>query len=181
VKYFLDEEFIDDGKTIDLISIGIVAEDGRELYLQSIEFDESKASDWVKEHVIKPLPLCPCCGHKINHEGQPTGKCRSKRCMMRTREAIKQEILAFMDIEKYGYPELIGWCCAYDFVALCQLFGTMMDVPASLPHYMRDLQQLLDERGIPDDWLPEQENAHNALADARYIKQIWEMLTKESV
>jgi hypothetical protein len=30
MRYWLDTEFIEDGKTIDLISIGIVAEDGRE-------------------------------------------------------------------------------------------------------------------------------------------------------
>lgn len=30
MRYFLDCEFIEDGRTIDLISIGIVAEDGRE-------------------------------------------------------------------------------------------------------------------------------------------------------
>lgn len=29
MKYWLDTEFIEDGKTIDLVSIGIVSEDGR--------------------------------------------------------------------------------------------------------------------------------------------------------
>jgi len=33
MKYFIDTEFYEDGKTIDLISLGVVAEDGRELYL----------------------------------------------------------------------------------------------------------------------------------------------------
>jgi 3' exoribonuclease, RNase T-like len=32
VKIFYDTEFIEDGRTIDLISIGMVAEDGREYY-----------------------------------------------------------------------------------------------------------------------------------------------------
>ena len=54
-KYFYDTEFIEDGKTIDLISIGIVCEDGREYYAQSVEFDESKASEWVKENVLNGL------------------------------------------------------------------------------------------------------------------------------
>ena len=44
-KYFLDTEFIEDGKTIDLISLGIVCEDGRELYLQNSECEFQKASD----------------------------------------------------------------------------------------------------------------------------------------
>lgn len=82
-----------------------------------------------------------------------------------------------MDAEKYGIPELIGWCCAYDFVAFCQLWGTMMDVPTFIPHGMHDIQQTLDERSIPDEVLPQQEaTAHNALEDARHIRQIWQWL-----
>ena len=49
MKYFLDTEFIEDGKTIDLISIGIVAEDGREYYAINSECDFPKANDWIKE------------------------------------------------------------------------------------------------------------------------------------
>ena len=36
MKYFYDTEFIDDGHTINLISIGIVAEDGHEYYANVI-------------------------------------------------------------------------------------------------------------------------------------------------
>ncbi|HET7322728.1 MAG TPA: hypothetical protein VFJ06_00160 [Halococcus sp.] len=32
VRFFYDTEFIDNGRIIDLISIGVVAEDGREFY-----------------------------------------------------------------------------------------------------------------------------------------------------
>ena len=39
VRYFYDTEFIDDGRTIELISIGVAAEDGREYYAVSTEFD----------------------------------------------------------------------------------------------------------------------------------------------
>lgn len=56
MKYWLDTEFIEDGKTIDLISIGIVCEDGREYYAINSWCDFSKASDWVKENVISKLP-----------------------------------------------------------------------------------------------------------------------------
>jgi len=169
--YFVDTEFIEDGKTIDLISIGVVSEDGRELYLQSVAFDESKASPWVQEHVLPHLLLCPCCGHKVNHEG----KCRSKRCPWRTREQLKSEILAFMDGERYEKPELWAWCGAYDFVAFCQIFGTMMDLPQGYPHYICDFQYVLDGRHLSDDQLPKQENGlHNALEDARHLKKLWE-------
>jgi hypothetical protein len=55
MKYFYDTEFIEDGKTIELLSIGIVSEDGRKLYCESNEADLSKADDWVKKNVISTL------------------------------------------------------------------------------------------------------------------------------
>ena len=42
-RFFIDTEFVEDGKTIDLISIGIVCEDGREFYAVSTEFDGGRA------------------------------------------------------------------------------------------------------------------------------------------
>jgi len=100
-------------------------------------------------------------------------------CPWRTREQIKHELLSFMDIEKYGKPELVGWCSGYDWVAFCQLFGTMMDLPQGWPHYIKDLQQVLDDRGISDDELPAQEDGvHNALEDARHLKKLWGYITR---
>jgi hypothetical protein len=55
-KYFLDTEFIEDGTTISLISIGIVCEDGREFYAVNRDCDLTKASQWVKNNVISKLP-----------------------------------------------------------------------------------------------------------------------------
>lgn len=45
MKYFFDTEFIEDGKTIELLSIGIVSEDGREFYAESLDADHSKAEE----------------------------------------------------------------------------------------------------------------------------------------
>lgn len=184
MKYFVDTEFIDDGCTIDLISIGIACEDGRELYLQSVEFDPDKASPWVQEHVLNSLIVCPRLSGNIRglyaHEG---GQCVFSEpfkgtigahtdCPWRTRAQMRNEINHFFNSEKI---ELWGWVTSYDHVALCQLFGTMMDVPSQFPHYIKDLQYALDERGISDDELPQQESGvHNALADARHIKKLWE-------
>jgi hypothetical protein len=194
LRYYVDTEFIENGRTIDLVSIGVVCEDGRELYLQSTEFEPSNANPWVEEHVFSQLLLCPHVQtrgersplvDRVAHE--KNGQCVFygttpgfyPDCPWRTREQIKQELLSFMGQERYDFPELWGWCSSYDFVALCQVFGTMMNVPINYPHYMRDIQQVLDERGITDDLLPQPEGeAHNALVDARQIKTIWEMLSR---
>ncbi len=39
MRYFYDCEFIEDGRTIELVSIGVVDENGREFYAVSTEFD----------------------------------------------------------------------------------------------------------------------------------------------
>lgn len=55
-EILFDTEFIEDGKTIDLISIGIACEDGREFYAINRDCDFSKASQWVKDNVLVCLP-----------------------------------------------------------------------------------------------------------------------------
>ena len=49
MKYWMDTEFIERPYTIDLISIGIVAEDGREFYAESNEVDRSEERRVGKE------------------------------------------------------------------------------------------------------------------------------------
>ena len=51
MKYWIDTEFIAKPFAIDLVSIGLVAEDGREFYAESSEVDWSKPSPWMLENV----------------------------------------------------------------------------------------------------------------------------------
>ena len=156
MKYFFDTEFIEDGKTIELISIGVVAEDGRELYCISSEFDDLNANDWVRENVLSKLP------HPWRRADAP---------VWFTREAIKNQVLAFVGQDK---PEFWGYFADYDWVVFCWLFGTMMNLPKDWPMYCRDIKQLCDDMGNPK--LPDQENEHNALDDAKWNKAAYEFL-----
>lgn len=94
-------------------------------------------------------------------------------CPWRTRAQIREEVRRFIDTDD-DKVELWAWCGCYDYIALCQLFGTMMDIPDGWPHYIHEFQQILDDRGIADDELPPQEDGlHNALADAHHLKKLW--------
>src|SRR5258708_2434458 len=114
MRYWYDTEFIDDGETIDLISIAIIAEDGREYYAQSVEFDHRKASEWVKDNVLVHLQSCPWANvthvdslngyvNELNYHGWGKGQCVDQirgivhNCPWRTREQLKRDILAFMN------------------------------------------------------------------------------------
>lgn len=153
MRIFLDTEFMEDGKTIELLSIGLVREDGAYLYLENSEADHSKANAWVLANVLPKLGRGP----------------------RKTRAEITQAVLVFVGAE----PEFWGYYCAYDWVVICQLFGTMMDLPKGWPMFCRDVQQLFLE-GDAD--LPVQEGGeHNALDDALWIRSAWQACMLEQV
>lgn len=162
MRYFYDTEFIEDGKTIDLISIGIVCEDGREYYAISTEFNATEASDWVKQNVLIHLPPRERQFAQGYHPWV-------------SRATIKSDLLDFCDSTTFGKPEFWAYYADYDHVALCQLFGAMMDLPKGWPMYTRDLKQLCVSIGDPK--LPEQDKGeHHALADARWNKKVFDFL-----
>lgn len=158
MRYFLDTEFIESGphKPIQLISIGIVAEDGRTFYAVSRDFNPDDASDWVKANVLPQIRM----------------DCRTSI------ESIRKYLLAFF--EGRGKPEFWGYYADYDWVVFCQIFGSMVDLPKGWPMYCRDLKQWCDDLGNPQ--LPEQSRMeHNALNDALWNQTVYEFLSRRTV
>jgi hypothetical protein len=162
VKYWFDTEFIEDGKTIELISIGIVCEDGREFYAINKDCDLDKANDWVKTNVIPQLGLID------NFRIEPHSS--NKVPVWQSREEIKQNILKFCKPE-IGKPEFWAYYGDYDWVVFCQIFGTMMDLPEHFPMYCKDITHLFDDLGNPK--LPQGQGEHHALADAQWNRDVW--------
>jgi hypothetical protein len=151
-RYFYDCEFIEDGVTIDLVSIGVVDEHGREFYAISSQFDESKAIPWVRRNVLEKLPSP---GHKA----------------WRSRERIREDLYDFLVEPLKADPaeqiELWAWYAAYDHVVLAQIWGAMTALPREIPRFTKELRQLWDDAGRPP--LPDAEAArHDALVDARH-------------
>jgi hypothetical protein len=169
MKYFYDTEFIEDGKTIDLISIGVVAEDGRSYYAISTEFNPRRASQWVKENVLAHLPE-----RRVNlSDVSVSPRMKEDSLAWKSRKQIRADLLSFIGDDPR--PEFWAYYADYDHVALCQLFGTMMDLPKGWPMYTRDIKQLCVSVGNPK--LPEQgKGEHHALADARWNRQAHEFL-----
>ena len=159
-RYFYDCEFIEDGRLIDLVSIGVVDEHGREYYAVSTEFDGSRAVPWVRRNVLDKLP-------------SPADKA------WRSRERIREELLEFLvEPLRAGEAdelELWAWYAAYDHVVLAQLWGRMPDLPREIPRFTKDLRQLWDDRGRPP--LPQaEEQRHDALVDARHNLARWAVM-----
>ena len=55
MKIFFDTEFTGLHQDTTLISIGMIAEDGRELYCELNDYDKTQIDNWLKENVIANL------------------------------------------------------------------------------------------------------------------------------
>lgn len=179
MRYFYDTEFIENGVTIDLVSIGIVAQDGREFYAVSSEFSVTAlcANPWLVENVRPSLPgrerrRCRCVSGWHLDRDHPD---------VRSRAQIARAVADFLlgpggSRATAGVPDVELWADygAYDHVALCQLWGTMMQRPEGIPMWTHDLRHEIEKmpKGAP---LPEQAGGlHNALADARHARDLGE-------
>lgn len=193
MKIFYDTEFLEDGRTTDLISIGMVAEDGRELYLinEEIEheglYDRISQHSWLMDNVIPHLPLHKRYDGKPHIE-QPGPTLRKKGCFtldssdnrIVSRRFIRNAVREFVLAE----PEPSLWADygAYDHVVLCQLFGKMMDLPKGFPMRTNDIMQEAERLGLTDEDLPSIDlmAQHNALNDARHNHATYRFLQEYS-
>ena len=155
MRFFYDTEFIEDGVTIDLVSIGVVDEQGREFYAVSTEFDPDRAGLWVRQNVLDKLPP----------PADPA---------WRSRKQIRDDLLDFLN-EPGEDIELWAWFAAYDHVALAQLWGAMPALPREIPRYTKDLRQRWEDLKRPR-LTPPPADAHSALADARHNLVRWKIM-----
>ena len=159
MRFFYDCEFIEDGRTIELVSIGVVDETGREFYAISTQFDPSRAIDWVRRNVLDKLP----------GPADPS---------WRPLDRIRSDLLAFLT-EPGESIELWAWMASYDHVVLAQLWGDMRALPRPIPRFTHELRQKWEDAGSPP--LPAAPpDQHDALADARHNLARWQALAELS-
>lgn len=155
---------MDDGRTIELLSIGVVAEDGREYYAESGEADLSHANDWVVQNVFPWLHV----------QRQGANWVWDQHPEVKSRQQIASDLLAFAGES----PIWWGYFADYDWVVFCQLFGRMIDLPKGWPMYCMDVKQLAVELGASR--LPKQDGVeHHALADAIWTRDVWRFLREQ--
>lgn len=166
MKYFLDTEFYEDGKTIDLISIGIVSEKGEEFYAVNADFNWSRPwmpadyakSAWVRDNVLTYIDRVVAIP------------------AVEIREAI-QQFITWPDCEDWTVkPEFWGYYAASDWVAFYQLWGRLIDLPDYFPKWCRDIKQLQADLGNPQ--LPFDPKIHHALEDAKWQKSAYDFLVE---
>ena len=187
MRYWYDFEFLDTGSRIKPISVGIVAEDGRELYLVNEACDEGDFGKaimqhpWLVENVVPHLPLrkdSPRDDGFWRLDGRKTGfrLDRDDNRVVPLR-FIRNAVRDFFAVDPPVSGELWGYFPAYDHVLLAQLWGPMSHLPKHIPMRTSCIAQYADMLGIDGfDDVPMTGTAHNALDDARWTRQAWEYL-----
>ncbi len=164
-RYYLDTEFLEDGVTIDLISLALVSEDGvNEYYVgnSGCSIARIQADSWLMKNVMPHLPPYEFPGNAAT--------------FWKPKHQIRADLLKFFGIERGAVarqPEIWADFASYDWVAFCQIFGRMLDLPSGLPMFCMDLMQDLRQKGIKRSELPKQDptTEHNALEDARWLSK----------
>lgn len=246
MKFFLDCEFVEGTQkktflgipygttkpTVDIISIGIIADDNQSYYAVSKDFNlkeawnrvqittgaDEKPYYWIRENVLK-LIYKQLRMRELNQEYNGdvayfetyyTEKVYYKELKRliakygKSNMEIAQEIKDFVyrgaecssglsQWDKENKIEFYGYYSAYDWVAFCQLYSIMMNIPDGFPWYCIDLKQELD-KFIEGDFYrissttlihgnikdhenyPKQTNEHNALSDAIWNRDLYRFL-----
>jgi 3' exoribonuclease, RNase T-like len=157
-EIFIDFEFVEAGPEYPIIplSVGLCSASGAEYYAEFNLSAEAAllANDWVRRNILPTLGKVP----------------------LKSRKQIADEIVNFCG----NSPEFWGYYADYDWVLFCQLQGTMMDLKQewNWPMYCRDLKQEMDRLTVSKDDLPPNPNAHHALADAKWNREVREYLRK---
>jgi len=186
MKIWYDCEFLEDGQTIDLVSIGLVAEDGREYYAvnSDVGWADVVRHGWLMRNVVPHLPLDnrrsydEWLAKEGKHEHLPTPRSTLLK-LDRADSRVKPHWVIANEVRDFILatpgPSLWAWYSAYDHVVLCQLWGQMIKLPKGVPMWTNDLKQECERLGNPR--VPQQpEGEHNALADARHNRVIDEFL-----
>lgn len=151
--YFFDTEFSMRGEHTELISLGITTLNDVNYYGVSSEFNLEGIDPWLETNVISKLP---------------------PKSSWIPRDTIKQEVQEYLiHTKESGKIALfVGWFCSYDWYLLCSLMGGMLNLPIAVSQCPIDIRQLCIMNNVKLR-LEKPKEAHNALVDAKWTKNLY--------
>ena len=183
MKIFIDTEFTGLHKNTTLISIGLVDELGNGLYCELLDYDKNQVNTWLQENVIQNLWL---------EQGQPPIE-ENIEYYKGNKKYIRKVINNWLS--KYEIVEWVSDVAHYDFVLLIDLiYEEAINIPymkhsasihdinqdiakyyniSELEAFDKNREDILNSKGIEIKGLK-----HNALYDAKVIKEIYKIVNR---
>jgi len=177
-RVYLDTEFEGLWKTANLISLGLVSEDGKELYIEFNDIDIDKQDDWIKQNVL--INTVFYGGVDINSITD------ASNYFVGDKTAVKNKLIEWF--KQFPEVQVVSDVCHYDFVQFIDIFGTAFDLPANINASCHDINQdiakyyyITEKRAFDmsrEDVLATFDAyidgvKHNSLYDAKVIKEIY--------
>ena len=155
---FFDTEFTGLRKDTTLISLGIVADNGKKFYAEFTDYDESQCDEWIKKNVIDNLHLDGMGDGISDLDEEPSG-------------------VLVRGNQNYVSKELKEWLSPLDLPD--NISAVCHDINSDIArHYGITDREAFDksrEEIVSELCGNEIEGTkHNALYDAEVIKEIWE-------
>lgn len=184
MKVFFDTEFTGLHKNTTLISLGIVSEFGDTFYAEFTDYNKKDVDSWIQENVINKLQFNDSLSETImNLSIIKTIDFEIKG----TKEQITDKLKQWLNMicERYDYTKVEFWsdCLAWDWVLFVDLFGSSFDLPSCVYPYPMDIVTMFRERNIDPDvnreafvYFCEKDDKHNALYDAKIIRDCYDLL-----
>lgn len=183
MNLFFDCEFTGLRKDTTLVSIGIVAENGKKFYAEFSDYDESQCDDWIKENVLKHTILAgnDTLAARLGEDSNTT-------VVLGSKADIRNELGEWL--KQFDSVQFVSDVSHYDFVLLIDLFGGAFDLPKNVSSACYDINQdIAKHYGISEREAFDKSreeivselcgefiagDKHNALYDAEVIKAIYE-------
>ncbi|MGF2618480.1 hypothetical protein FZC84_21175 [Rossellomorea vietnamensis] len=187
MNIYLDTEFTGLHKETTLISIGLVAEDGRTFYAEHVGYKQNQIDDWLQENVLDNL-LMSDKGHHFNNMNMDS---------VRMKDSLNQICLMLeLWLRQFESVEIWSDCLAYDWVLFNDIFGHAFNIPNNVYYIPFDICTLFKAKGIDPDINreefadgyistrefginPDVIKKHNALWDSYVIKACFDRLKGE--
>lgn len=134
MNLYFDTEFSGLRQDTTLISIGIVAENGKRFYAEFSDYDENQCDSWIKENVLKHTIL----------EGNETlakrlGEDKDTTVVLGSKADIRYELGEWL--KQFDSVQFVSDVCHYDMVLLIDIFGTAFDLPKNVSAVCHDINQ----------------------------------------
>lgn len=164
MNVFFDTEFTELGPKAQLISIGMVADNGQKFYAEFRDYDKENLNDWIKENVLSNLIVDYKLNFRVSvfkndenakhlsikYEEYPWLKDIVEKLSDNTKfiyglsEEVKYSLNEWLyKISNEGQEriQLVSDVCHYDMTLLCNLFGGSFNLPSNVNPVCYDICQ----------------------------------------
>lgn len=178
MKVFFDTEFTGLHQETTLISIGMIAENGKMFYAEFNDYDQNQVASWLRDNVI--------CNLLVQDETKKRKNQIVNKTVVGDSAYIAECITEWL--KQFDKVEMWSDCLSYDWVLFNNLWGHAFSIPSNVYYIPFDICTSFKEHGIDPDINREEyagvsgskdKKKHNAIWDAIVIKACYERLQRE--